>query len=266
MVGLRLGPNKVSFIGLLQPIGDAVKLANKQINVLSNFNFLFYYLSSFLMLLRALVIWSSFFFDPLPISFKYSLLILLSILSFNSLNSILAGWRTFSKYSLIGRIRTVSQLISYESALYFCIFSIILIFFSFNYNRFFFLPLSLRCVILPAFFYIWVPSFLAELNRTPYDFSEGERELVRGFNTEFGSAGFTFLFLSEYSNIIFFSALTSFFFFSGFFRMFFIFTFFFIIWIRSVLPRYRFDKLISLAWKFFIPFLTLCFVSLSFGW
>lgn len=99
--------------------------------------------------------------------------------------------------------------------------------------------------MFPCFF-IWIPTILAELNRTPYDFSEGERELVRGFNTDHGSCGFTFIFLAEYMNIIFFSLLTTFLFFQALNYFFFIFICF-IIWIRSVLPRYRFDKLMGLA-------------------
>lgn len=246
-VGLRVGPNKVSIVGFLQPLGDAAKLANKEFNFLSNFNFLFYYISRILILMRSLILWSSFFFDPSLISFKFSILIVLIILSINSLNSILAGWRTFSKYSLIGRIRTVSQLISYESALYFCLFSLIFLYFSFRIHRLVFFPMIFRFTILLPFFYVWIPSFLAELNRTPYDFSEGERELVRGFNTEFGSVGFTFLFLSEYSNIIFFSFLTSILFFYSTEFIFSVVSFFFVIWIRSVLPRFRFDKLMMLS-------------------
>ena len=209
LVGVRLGPNKVSFFGFLQPLGDAAKLINKQNNILANFNFFFYYLSCLLTLGGSLLIWSSFSFSSPLVSFKFSFILLFVVLSVNALLSILAGWRRFSKFSLIGRVRTVSQLVSYESSLYFCLFSVILLIFSFNMSRLSFLFVPLCFIFMIPFFFVWVPSFLAELNRTPYDFSEGERELVRGFNTEFGSAGFTFLFLSEYSRIIFFCALSS---------------------------------------------------------
>lgn len=262
LVGIRLGPNKVTFIGFLQPLGDAVKLANKQRNFLSNYSFFFYYLSACWIIFGSLVLWRRYPWGFSCFSFKFSILTLFVILSINSFFSVLAGWRTFSKYSLIGRVRTVAQLISYESSLYLCLFSLIFLFFCFRFYSFSFELFYIAAFFLPPFFYIWVPSFLAELNRTPYDFSEGERELVRGYNTEFGSSGFTLLFLAEYSNIVFFCALTSLLFFGGVFVFLFLGCIIFVIWIRSVLPRYRFDKLISLAWTFFIPFLTCIFLCL----
>lgn len=260
LVGLRLGPFKVSFLGFLQPITDAFKLANKRVNLLSNFSINFYYLSSFFTLFSSLIFWRLLYSEPSPINFKLSFLLFIFVLSFSSLNSILAGLRTYGKYSLIGTLRSVAQLISYELSLYMCIFFFFLSFTIydiyhinfFTINFFFFF--SARC------FYIWLPSFLAELNRTPYDFSEGESELVRGFNTEFGSSSFTIIFLAEYRNILFFCLLTSYFFFFDFFFLFFFLSVYFVIWIRSVLPRYRYDKLIGLAWKFFIPLLTLIFI------
>lgn len=261
LIGLRVGPNKVRIGGLLQPISDAVKLSNKGINPLSNSSFLFYYISSSLLLAFSISLVGCLFTNPSPISLKYSVLLFFLILGFNSFNSILRGWRTFGKYSLIGRIRTVSQLISYEAVLYICLFPFLLIFSSFDFSSFCFYPLSYSFLFLVPCFYVWFPSFLAELNRTPYDFSEGESELVRGFNTEYGSRGFTLIFLSEYINIIFFSILTTFLFFVNFIFIFII-ILFFVLWIRAVLPRYRFDKLINLAWKFFLPLLTLYFVFL----
>lgn len=260
LVGLRLGPYKASFLGILQPIFDAVKLSNKQTNILSNFYFAFYYLSSLIILFRAILLWFCIFSEPSPISLKFRLLLVIVLLSLNSLNSILAGWRTFSKYSLIGRLRTVAQLISYEAVLYLLFFFLVLLYFSFRFSNFRFIFLPFFFIIMPFAFYVWLPSLLAELNRTPYDFSEGERELVRGFNTEFGSSSFTLIFLAEYSNIIFLRLLTYLIFFFNFYVLFFCSIFFFFIWIRSVLPRFRFDKLMMLAWKFFIPFKTIIFI------
>lgn len=257
LLGVRLGPNKVSFLGIFQPISDALKLSNKQFNVLFNSSIFFYYYSSFFIIFCRLILFSFFFLDPLPLSLKFRLLFFFLVLAFNSLNSIISGWRTFRKFSLIGRIRTVTQLISYEAVLYLCIFFLIICISRFSFISLSFLPI-IYFFFIPYCFYIWIPIILAELNRTPYDFSEGESELVRGFNTEFGSFGFTLIFLSEYSNIIFFCILTGFIFFFRFFIFFFF--LFFIIWIRSILPRFRFDKLILLAWKFFIPFLTIFFL------
>lgn len=256
LVGTRLGPFKVSFLGILQPIGDAVKLSNKRVNSLRSFSLFFYYISSFLMIMSSLLVFLCLNFSPSPAELKFSLLFLLLILGFNSLNSILAGWRAYRKFSLIGRVRTVSQLISYEAVLYMCIFFIILCFRSFSLTSYGFFQVPLAFLVFLPCFFIWIPSMLAELNRTPYDFSEGERELVRGFNTEFGSGCFTLIFLAEYGSIVFFCMVTSFlFFFPSIFPLFFFF-FFFLIWVRSVLPRFRFDKLMILAWKFLIPFIS----------
>lgn len=133
LVGLRVGPNKVSFMGFLQPLGDALKLARKQFNLLSNFRGFFYYRSSFFMLASSILLWRCLFVEPPILNFKFSFLILFLVLAFGSLNSIYSGWRTFSKYSIIGRLRTVCQLISYESALYFCVFSLVFVRASFSY-------------------------------------------------------------------------------------------------------------------------------------
>lgn len=258
LVGLRVGPNKVRIIGILQPLGDAGKLANKQVNMLSNFSFFFYYIRSVFLILSSFFLWLFIYADPSVVFFRYSFLGLMIILAFNSLNSIIRGWRSFSKFSLIGSLRTVSQLVSYEAVIYLCFLIIFYLYTRFNICDFYFSVLDYLILLIPFCFYIWVPSLLADLNRTPFDFSEGERELVSGFNTEFGSFCFTLVFLSEYMNIVFFCLFTSYLFFSGY-LFFFILSIFFIVWIRGVLPRFRFDKLIILAWKFFVPFLTLIF-------
>lgn len=260
IVGFRIGPNKVSFVGILQPISDALKLSNKESNSLGNFSYFFYYFASFFLLFCSLLLWVIFMSEPLVISFKLSFLLFFLILGFNSLSSIVLGWRTFSKFSLLGRIRTVSQLISYESVLYLVLFFFLMSFNVYNFYSYRFYPVSFFVLLFPLCFYFWFPSFLAELNRTPYDFSEGESELVRGFNTEFGSLCFTLIFLSEYSIIIFFCVLSRFLFFWNFFTFFFYFFVFFVVWVRSVLPRYRFDKLMFLCWRFIVPFLTCFFI------
>lgn len=260
IVGRRVGPNKVSIGGFLQPLGDALKLSNKQVNVLSNSSSFFYYIRAMIILLSSFLLWLILFSEPSPLSIKYGIIIFIIILGINSLNSILAGWRTISKFSLIGSLRTVAQLISYESVLYLCIFFCLIIYSTFSFNLIEFYPIPTLLLIFPFCWYIWIPSFLAELNRTPYDFSEGERELVRGFNTEFGSKSFTLIFLAEYRNIIFFCLISRFLFRWEILTLFFMILIIFVIWIRSVLPRLRFDKLIMLAWKFFIPFLTVIFV------
>lgn len=133
LIGLRPGPNKVSFLGILQPLSDAIKLSNKQVNSLSNFSYLFYYLSSIFIILSAFILWSCIFREPRPLSYKFSVLILFIALGFNSLNRVLAGWRAFRKYSLVGSLRTVSQLISYEAVLYIIFLFIIYTFRGFRF-------------------------------------------------------------------------------------------------------------------------------------
>lgn len=260
LVGFRVGPNKVLLGGFLQPIADAFKLSSKQVNILSNFSFFFYYARSLLLIRGSFFLWYCYFRDPSVYSFKFLVLFFIAVLSLNSLRSIFRGWRTFRKFSLIGSLRTVCQLISYEAPLCFCLFFLFTCSFSFCRADFLFYGSHFIAGLFPYCLYIWLPCMLAELNRTPYDFSEGERELVRGFNTEFGSSCFTLIFLAEYSNMIFFCSFRCLLFFEARSLTLFLLIFFFLIWVRSVIPRYRFDKLISLSWKFFIPFLTLWFI------
>lgn len=267
LIGFRQGPNKISVQGILQPIADAIKLSNKSANYLSNYSLLLYYLSVGLMIVLSLIAWSSLVFIESFINWKFSLLAIMIMLGLSSIKSILSGWSTYGKYPLIGRIRTVSQIISYESVLYLCLLAIVWLMKSFRLSEIQFQSFYLSIVLIPLVSIFWVPSILAELNRTPYDFSEGERELVRGFNTEFGSSSFTIIFLSEYRNIIFFIVFTTMLFLNGrrvlSFIVFLIFINFWVIWMRRTLPRIRFDKFIIKAWKIYIPFITLVFIVLS---
>lgn len=257
LIGLRLGPYKVSVLGILQPITDALKLSNKQVNILTNFRVLFYYFFSLAILLRAMMLWTTVPLNPSLMISKFRIILILIAIRVSSLSSIFCGWRTFRKYSLLGSVRTLSQLISYEAVLYLCLFMVFFIFE--RYRTTSFVGSACTTFFIPICLIVWLPSVLAEINRNPYDFSEGERELVRGYNVEFSSRAFTIIFLAEYSNIIFFSIFTSLIFFTANRITFFVYLFFFIIWIRSVLPRYRFDKLMALCWKFFIPFMTIVF-------
>ena len=169
-----------------------------------------------------------------------------------------AGWGSNSKYSLLGGLRTVCQIISYEVRLALILlrlgwfigsldFNIIIISQSYFWNIIILLPLGM----------IWFVSRLAETNRTPYDFSEGESELVSGFNTEYSAGGFTLIFMAEYRSIIFMGLLFALIFLGRKFNFFiilkrFIVVFFFV-WVRGTIPRFRYDKLMLLAWKKFLP-------------
>lgn len=256
IVGIRLSPLKMSFGGTLQPVGDALKLAFKNDSFLSfSFNYLYIFVGSlFLSFSLSRWMYTRLFFTEV-IYLKLSIFIILFIMTFSTIRILIIGWLSLSKYPLIGAIRSATQAISYESI-------IILVFLSFVFIigtykvRTDFLSLNLA-YYTPFIFLFWLFTSLAEIGRTPYDFSEGERELVSGFNTEFGSSPFSLIFLSEYSNILFFGSLTSLIFFSRRGLLIFIILVFWFIWIRSVLPRSRFDYLIDLAWKFFIPLVTL---------
>jgi NADH:ubiquinone oxidoreductase subunit H len=232
----RLGPNKVSLVGVAQAIIDGIKLLKKeQILPIKIFDLVFLFVPgvSFVVMFFE---WFTlpFIFDFF--TFEFSFVFLLCIVGFSVYRILVSGVIRKSKYGIIGAVRARRQRISYEIAFSLYFFIII---FHFNVFSFFdFFGLRLFFVILP--FLIMV---LGELNRAPFDFSEGERELVRGYNTEFSSVSFVLLFLSEYGVLIFFSVLFGVLFFN--FNLFFIFLFFSIlIFVRRSYPRFRYDLLI----------------------
>nr|QYK19497.1 NADH dehydrogenase subunit 1 [Tritoma metasobrina] len=258
-IQIRKGPNKVGFMGILQPFSDAIKLFTKEQTYpfMSNFNL--YYLSPMVNLLLALLLWMCMPMYTGMISFNFSFLFFLSVSSLSVYSVMLAGWSSNSNYSMLGSMRAVAQTISYEVSLILLLMSFLFLILSLNifdlnkyqeYLWFLFLafPLSL----------MWVISSLAETNRTPFDFAEGESELVSGFNVEYSSGGFALIFLSEYANILFMSMICSVLFLGGLlmtigFFLKLLFMSFFWIWVRGTLPRYRYDKLMYLAWKSYLP-------------
>nr|YP_003204900.1 NADH dehydrogenase subunit 1 [Mordella atrata]ACO92589.1 NADH dehydrogenase subunit 1 [Mordella atrata] len=258
-IQIRKGPNKVGFIGILQPFSDAIKLFTKEqtLPFMSNFNI--YYFSPVLNLLISLFLWISMPFMSVLVSFNYSVLFFLSIASLGVYTVMLAGWSSNSNYAMLGGLRSVAQTISYEVSLSLIFMSFIFLIMSMNLldftkyqNYIWFIFLS-----LPLCF-MWVISSLAETNRTPFDFAEGESELVSGFNVEYSSGGFAFIFLAEYSSILFMSMICCLLFLGGnivswLFFVKLVFMSFFWIWVRGTLPRFRYDKLMYLAWKSFLP-------------
>ena len=190
---------------------------------------------------------------------KVSSLMLLIIISLGVYPLLSAGWRSNRNYAFLGRVRGVAQTISYEIrlALIFIIFMVFWLELSLIYIRM--KSLLLRTLVLrPAIFMFWLVSGLAETNRTPFDFAEGESELVSGFNVEYGAGGFALLFIAEYGRILFFSYLTTMVFLGGrrgagkagaLTSA----VFFFWVWARATLPRYRYDLLMRLAWKRILP-------------
>nr|AML25679.1 NADH dehydrogenase subunit 1 [Histeridae sp. BMNH 1274743] len=258
-IQIRKGPNKVGFMGILQPFSDAIKLFTKEQTFPLYSNYIFYYFSPVVNLFLALMLWLCMPFISGLISFNLGVLYFLCCSSVGVYTIMVAGWASNSNYSLLGGLRSVAQTISYEVSLALILLSFLILtsslsFFSmleYQENVWFILlcfPLSL----------MWFVSSLAETNRTPFDFAEGESELVSGFNVEYSSGGFALIFLAEYSNIIFMSVVCCILFLGGgLFSFFFFFKAVFMaflwVWVRGTLPRYRYDKLMYLAWKSFLP-------------
>lgn len=241
----RIGPTVVSFKGVLQAFIDGLKLIKKeQILPINSSIFLFLFVPgiAFVMMLVDWMVLPYFF---LFMTFQYSIMFFLCLVGFRVYTTIIRGVVRKSKYPMLGSVRSRSQRVSFEIA-----FSIYLFCIIFHLNHFSFEPIlnfNLLFLLIPFLLMI-----LAELNRAPFDFSEGERELVRGFNVEYSRVGFVFLFLSEYGILILFSVLFSVLFldfsFLGYFVMFRI-----LIFIRSSYPRYRYDMLINFFWFKLLP-------------
>nr|QQQ88671.1 NADH dehydrogenase subunit 1 [Hyalella cajasi] len=262
---IRLGPNVVGLWGILQPFADAVKLFNKETPLLRSINSSIYLLSPAFSLLFMLFVWTLAPLDSGGLSFNFALIVFICISSVAVYPIISSGWASNCKYSMLGSLRAVAQMISYEVSLTVVLLSIIWLNSSFNLEE----ALEAQMFIWNALLFaplmvIWKITSLAETNRTPYDFSEGESELVSGFNTEYASGGFSLLFMAEYGNIIFMSLLFVLLFLSSEINystmiktMMISFVF---IWVRATLPRYRYDKLMYLAWKTLLPISLLMFM------
>lgn len=263
-IQIRKGPNKIGFLGILQPFCDAVKLFTKEQVNPSFSNFFIFYFSPILSLFLSLFIWLCFPYFIKFYSFQYGVLFFFCCLSFGVYMVIIAGWSSNSIYALLGSLRSIAQTISYEVALVLILLSLLFMLGSFNLLNFelFQERIWFLFLFLPIGF-IWMISSLAETNRTPFDFAEGESELVSGFNVEYGGGGFALIFLAEYARILFMSFLFSLLF-LGSFKIRFLFFLklnfisFLFIWVRGAFPRYRYDKLIFMAWKSYLP------VSLNF--
>nr|YP_010541382.1 NADH dehydrogenase subunit 1 [Abscondita chinensis]UYG18648.1 NADH dehydrogenase subunit 1 [Abscondita chinensis]UYG49090.1 NADH dehydrogenase subunit 1 [Abscondita chinensis]UYG49103.1 NADH dehydrogenase subunit 1 [Abscondita chinensis]UYG49116.1 NADH dehydrogenase subunit 1 [Abscondita chinensis]UYG49129.1 NADH dehydrogenase subunit 1 [Abscondita chinensis] len=269
-IQIRKGPNKVGFMGLIQPFSDAIKLfCKEQANPMMS-NFVSYYFSPVFNLFLSLFLWFCLPFYSGFINFSLSFFFFLCVSSLSVYSIMIAGWSSNSNYSLLGSLRCVAQTISYEVSLAIILLSFLFLISSIsifdlmiyqNYIWFIFIsfPLSM----------IWFVSSLAETNRTPFDFAEGESELVSGFNVEYSGGGFALIFMAEYASILFMSMLFVFLFLSGsltnlmFFFMV-VFLSFMFIWVRGTLPRFRYDKLMHLAWKSFLP-VSLNFLMFFFG-
>ena len=256
-IQIRKGPNKIGFKGVLQPFRDAIKLLTKEPTLIKHINMLPYLIRPIRSLIVILSIWLVFYFSSSILSVKLRGFFFLVCLSAGIYPTLISGWASNSKYSLLGGLRSGAQVISYEVRLAILFLRFLLFSMSLRLDRFIEAPGWFIFISLPLAI-IWGLTTLAETNRTPFDLSEGESELVSGFNTEYRSGGFTLFFLAEYGSILFIS---------------FLFTLIFVsspgdyfslpiktiiiccvfVWVRGSLPRIRYDKLIALTWKVFLP-------------
>nr|YP_010222614.1 NADH dehydrogenase subunit 1 [Pentatoma metallifera]UCC46077.1 NADH dehydrogenase subunit 1 [Pentatoma metallifera] len=258
-IQLRKGPNKMGLLGILQPFSDGLKLFFKEQLFPYKSNYMIYYLSPIFLLILSFLLWGLFPFIINVYNFDYGILFFMICTGMGVYGVMLSGWSSNSNYALLGSLRSVAQVISYEVSM--IMIMLCLLIFVMSYNLLYFMYYqSMSWFLFMSFplFFCWMSSCLAETNRSPFDFAEGESELVSGFNVEYSSGGFAFIFLSEYMNIIFMSLLTSVMFlgcdlWSMFFYMKIMIIVFWFIWVRGVLPRFRYDKLMYLTWKLFLP-------------
>nr|UGS80463.1 NADH dehydrogenase subunit 1 [Lachesilla sp. LaspMLY] len=271
-IQIRKGPNKVGFLGIFQPFSDAIKLFSKEtINPIKS-NYLTYYFCPIISFSLVFLSWMVSPFVWILLNFNFGLLYFMVCLSMGVYGVMISGWSSNSSYSLLGGLRSVAQTISYEVSLMFLFMCILILLSSYSILDFIFFQdfCWFIYVGMPIFFMFYI-SMLAETNRTPFDFAEGESELVSGFNTEYSSGGFALIFLAEYASILFMSMILSVIFLGANLMSY---MFFFIInmisfsfiWVRGTLPRYRYDKLMDLCWKKFLPvclFFLLFYFSVS---
>uniref|UniRef100_A0AB38ZH93 NADH-ubiquinone oxidoreductase chain 1 n=1 Tax=Cicadellidae gen. 1 sp. 2 XYW-2023a TaxID=3078490 RepID=A0AB38ZH93_9HEMI len=262
----RKGPNKVGLMGILQPFSDGMKLFIKEYIFPINSNFLVFYVSPLLGIMQSLMSWMLFPFLINFSEFNLGFLFFLMILSLSIYVMIISGWSSNSYYSMIGAIRSISQAISYEVVLSMIIMMYFLLTENYSFNELHKIQKNMWMFMLMfPMTLVWLSCCLAENNRSPFDFSEGESELVSGFNVEYGALGFALLFISEYSSIIFMSLISSLILMGGdFFKFVFFLKMtlicFFFVWVRSSVPRYRYDLLMYIAWKCYLPATLNCFM------
>jgi NADH-quinone oxidoreductase subunit H len=281
---VRLGPNRVTFFGIpwlggwAQPIADALKLLTKEIIIPSGANRFLFVLAPVLSIMPALAAWAVVPFQPELVlaNVDAGLLYIMAITSMGVYGVIIAGWASNSKYAFIGAMRSAAQIVSYEIAMGFALVGVLMAAHSLNlveivkaqqggagFLNWFFLPLF-------PLFLVYLISGVAETNRSPFDVAEGESEIVAGFHVEYSGMAFAVFFLAEYANIILVSTMCATMFLGGwlppfdfapftwlpgvFWLMFkVVFIIFFFLWFRATFPRYRYDQIMRLGWKVFIP-------------
>ena len=275
---LRKGPNVVGPFGLLQPIADALKLLMKETIIPSGANRIVFIAAPILTFVLSLIAWAVIPFDKGVVlsNINVGVLYLFAISSLGVYGIIMAGWASNSKYAFLGALRSAAQMVSYEVSIGFVLVSVLLCAGSLNLTKiveaqqhvWFVIPLFPMAIIFFA-------SGLAETNRSPFDLVEGESELVAGYFVEYSAMAFALFFLGEYANMILVSTMTSLLFLGGWLAPFNIQPFtgwlghawamcwfalkiaamcFCFLWVRGTFPRYRYDQLMRLGWKVFLPF------------
>jgi NADH-quinone oxidoreductase subunit H len=283
---IRIGPNRVGPFGLLQPLADGVKLFFKEIITPASSNKFLFIVAPIMALAPALAAWAVVpFNDGLVLSnVNAGLLYVLAMTSLSVYGIIIAGWASNSKYAFLGAVRSVAQIVSYEIAMGFALVCVLMASQSMNLSdivhgqqgRFG----LLGWYVIPLFpmFLVYLISGVAETNRAPFDLAEGESEIVAGFHVEYSGMAFALFFLAEYANMILIAFLTSIMFLGGWLsplpflpdsfiwllgKVSFILLLF--LWFRATFPRYRYDQLMRLGWKVFIP-LTIIWVVVVAVW
>ncbi|KXW59332.1 NADH-quinone oxidoreductase subunit NuoH [Ferrovum myxofaciens] len=271
---IRIGPNRVGPFGLLQPIADGIKLLMKEIIIPSGSNKFLFVLAPVLAIMPALAAWAVVPFTPdlVLANVDAGLLYILAITSMGVYGVVLAGWASNSKYAFLGALRSAAQIVSYEIAMGFALVTVLMMSHSLNLVDIVKAQqgslglLQWNWIPLFPMFVIYVIAGTAETNRAPFDVAEGESEIVAGFHVEYSGMAFAIFFLAEYANMILIAALASLMFMGGwlspvsflpdgilwlFAKMSFI--LFLFLWFRATFPRYRYDQIMRLGWKVFIP-------------
>nr|AKM70143.1 NADH dehydrogenase subunit 1 [Greenidea kuwanai] len=257
---LRKGPNKFFLKGIFPPMSDGLKLFFKEVNYPNKMNFFFFLFSPVLGLLISVFFWFIYPYIGLNYLMSFGLIFMFCCSSFMVYIFLLISWSSNSNYSVLGMIRFISQMISYEVSMMIIILNLMFLINSFNLNDFFIYQINIKFFFfIFLLFFMLLISFLAKKNRSPFDFSEGEKKKISGFKMEFGSFSFIFIFMSENMKMMFLGMLI----FEKFFglmkkkiylKIFILFFMFLEIGERGPLPRFRNEKLKYLIWKSILPF------------
>lgn len=285
-IQVRVGPNRVGPKGWLQPIADALKLMTKEIIIPTGSNKFLFLLAPILSIMPALAAWAVIPFDPNLVlaNVNASLLYVMAITSMGVYGVIIAGWASNSKYAFLGSLRSAAQIVSYEIAMGFALVGVLMMAHSLNLvdivrqQQSSWGLASWNFIPLFPMFMVYLISGVAETNRAPFDVAEGESEIVAGFHVEYSGMAFAVFFLAEYANMILVAAMTSIMFLGGWLSPIpgipdgfpwllgkIGFVLFLFLWFRATFPRYRYDQIMRLGWKVFIP-VTLVWLIVIGGW